>query len=143
MTIYLLTTVLFLSVLSVSDIRTKTIPGWAGPAYCIAAGILHIIRADLPVLQLFAGLIPGTILLLLSWVFSPSIGAGDALAVLACGCALGLEKEFAALTFALVICAVFGTILLIRKKAKRSDFLPFLPFLTLSHIVMLLFNAIL
>lgn len=141
--IYLLTTVAFLGVLSVSDIRTKTIPGWIPPVYCLAVGILHLVLSDLPLWQLTAGLIPGGILLLLSWVFSSSVGAGDALAVLACGCALGLELEFAALTAALVICAIFGTVLLVRKKVRRSDTLPFLPFLTASHILMLITGVIL
>lgn len=143
MNIYLLPTMLLLIFLSVSDIRTKTIPGWPAPVYGLVIGILHLVRADLSLLQILAGLIPGGILLLLSWAFSSSVGVGDALAVLACGCALGLEREFSALTTALIICAVFGTILLIRKKAKRSDCLPFLPFLAASHIVMFITGVIL
>ncbi len=136
MNIYLLMTVIVLVVLSVCDIRTKSVPGWVCPAYCLITGVLHLVRGDLPLLPLLAGLIPGAVLLLLSWAFSSSIGAGDALAVLASGCALGLEREFAAVTTALIICAVFSTILLIRKKVRRSDFLPFIPFLAASHIIM-------
>ncbi len=143
MNLYLLITILFLGILSVSDIRTKTIPGWSAPLYCVVVGVLHLILGDLSAWQLLAGLIPGAILLLLSWIFSSSIGAGDGLAVLACGCALGLEREFAALTAALIICAIFGMILLVRKKAKRTDTLPFLPFLTASHIVMFVSGVIL
>ncbi len=142
MTLYLLLTAVFLCVLSVSDIRTKTIPGWSALLFCAAAGVLHLILSDLPVIQVLAGIAPVLILLLLSKVLSPSLGEGDGLAVMACGCALGSDREFAALTAALVFCGIISIILLLLKKVRRSDCLPFLPFLAASHLLMLITEVI-
>ncbi len=140
--IQLLTTI-FVCCLSVSDIRTRTIPGWAAPVFGLAIGILHLVLTNITALQLGAGLLPGMILLVLSLVFHASVGIGDAFAVMACGLALGLEKEFAALSAALILCAVFCCALLILKRVKRSDCLPFLPFLASVHLIMLTAEVIL
>jgi predicted PurR-regulated permease PerM len=66
--IQLLTTI-FVCCLSVSDIRTRTIPGWAAPVFGLAIGILHLVLTNITALQLGAGLLPGMILLVLSLVF--------------------------------------------------------------------------
>lgn len=143
MKICLLLTTLFLCLLSVSDLRTRTIPGWAAPVFGAGTSLLHLFLRDLTLLQFFAGLFPGILLLLLALIFRASLGMGDALAVTACGAAIGAERIFAALTAALVMCAVFSAVLLLLRRVKRSDCLPFLPFLAASHIVMLTAEVIL
>ena len=142
MSIFWFLTIVFLCLLSVSDIRTKTIPGWAAPAFGIAVGILHLFVPGMTFLQCLAGLIPGVCLLLVSLAFRSGVGCGDACTLMACGAALGAERAFAALTAAFVFCAVFCVILLLRKKIRRSDCIPFLPFLASSHIVMLIAEVI-
>lgn len=137
MEICLLLTTLFLMALSVSDFRTHTIPGWACPVFAAASGVLHLILKDLSLTGFLTGLLPGAVLLVLSLVFHASLGTGDGLAVMACGAALGLDRILAAFTAALLLCAAICVILLVRKKVRRSDALPFLPFLTASHIIML------
>lgn len=136
MKLSLLLTAAFVCILSISDFRTKTIPGWAAPALGAGMLILHLILQDLTWMQVLTGLIPGSILLLLSFAFHAMIGAGDGAVVLACGAALGFEKTFAALTAALILCALFCTVLLLLKRIRRSDSLPFLPFLASSHLLM-------
>ena len=143
MMICLILTTVFLCLLSISDIRTRTIPGWAAPLFGAAVIILHLVRSDLTIPPMLAGLIPGAVLVFLSLAFRSSLGAGDGFVVMACGAALGAERTFAALTAALVLCAVFCVFLLVLKKARRSDCLPFLPFLAASHIVMLVAEVIL
>ena len=143
MRICLLLATVFLCVLSLSDLRTRTIPGYAAPAFGIAMGILHLILQDMSLPQFLMGLDPGSVLLFLSLAFSTSLGAGDGLVVIACGAAVGPERIYAALTAALVICAVCCILLLLLKKVRRSDRLPFLPFLSVSFLVMLIAEVIL
>jgi leader peptidase (prepilin peptidase)/N-methyltransferase len=126
----------FVCILSVSDCRTKTIPAWAAPIFGACMLLLHLLFSGLTLMQFLTGLIPGGILLLLSFLFHSQIGSGDGAVVLACGVALGFENTFAALTCALVLCAFFCTVLLILKKKRRSDTLPFLPFLAASHLIL-------
>ena len=143
MNICLLLTCIFLSLLSVSDVKTKTIPAWASPAFAVLSGVLHLFLQDLSAAAFFAGLIPGAVLLILSIVFRASVGIGDGFAAMACGAALGPERIMAALAAAFVFCAVFCMVLLLLKRIRRSDSLPFLPFLASSHIVMLIAEVIL
>ena len=126
----------FLCILSVSDIHTKTIPGWAAPLFGAGMIILHLFLSDLSLPECLAGLIPGAVLLILSVSFRSQIGTGDGTVVLACGLATGFERTFAALTAALVFCAVFSGILLLLRRIRRSDSLPFLPFLAAAHVLM-------
>jgi len=143
MNICLLLTCIFLSLLSVSDVKTKTIPAWASPAFLLLSGVLHLFLQDLSAAAFLAGLIPGAVLLILSLVFRASVGTGDGFAAMACGAALGPERIMAALAAAFVFCAVFCMVLLFLKRIRRSDSLPFLPFLASSHIVMLIAEVIL
>lgn len=143
MNICLLLTCIFLSLLSVSDVKTKTIPAWASPAFLLLSGVLHLFLQDLSAAAFLAGLIPGAVLLILSLVFRASVGTGDGFAAMACGAALGPKRIMAALAAAFVFCAVFCMVLLLLKRIRRSDSLPFLPFLASSHIVMLIAEVIL
>ena len=143
MNISLLLTCIFLSVLSVSDVKTKTVPAWASPAFLLLSGVLHLFLKDRSAAAFFAGLLPGVVLLVLSLVFRASVGCGDGFAAMACGAALGPERIMAALAAAFVFCAVFCMVLLLLKRIRRSDSLPFLPFLASSHIVMLIAEVIL
>ena len=74
MNISLLLTCIFLSVLSVSDVKTKTVPAWASPAFLLLSGVLHLFLKDLSTAAFFAGLLPGVVLLVLSLVFRASVG---------------------------------------------------------------------
>lgn len=140
--IFLLLSTIFLCLLSLSDIRTRTIPGWTAPVFGISMGIWHLFLKDMTLPQFLLGLIPGVVLLLLAMAFSSQLGYGDSLVVMACGAALGPERIFAALTAAFVFCALCCVVLLLLKKVRRSDSLPFLPFLASSHIVMLIAEVI-
>ena len=143
MNICLLLTCIFLCILSVIDVKTKAIPAWAAPAFLILSGILHLFLQDLSAITFLAGLLPGAVLLILSFVFKASVGSGDGFAAMACGAALGPERIMSALAAAFVFCAVFCMVLLLLKKLHRRDSLPFLPFLAASHIVMLITEVIL
>ena len=142
MRICLILSTLFLCLLSLSDLRTRTIPGYASPAFGVTVGILHLFLRDLTLPQFFMGLVPGAVLLFLSIAFSSSVGAGDGLAAMACGAAVGPERIYAALAAAFVLCAVCCVVLLLLKRVRRSDSLPFLPFLASSFLIMLIMEVI-
>ena len=142
MPVFELLTAVFLCVLSVTDLRTKTIPGWASPAFGIAMGILHLLLPGMTLPECLMGLIPGAGLLVLSLIFRASMGVGDACAVMACGVAIGAERIFAELTAAFVLCAMLCAVLLIMKKIRRSDSLAFLPFLASSHMIVLIVKVV-
>lgn len=133
--------ILMLILLSVSDLKSHTIPVLPVLVFAAVMAAVHLSAGDLPAVRIFTGMLPGLFLLAVSLASRSSIGTGDGIAVAACGAAIGLSSELASLTAALVLCCAYSIVLLIRKKAGRKDTLPFLPFLTAGHILVLLTEA--
>ena len=133
--------ILMLILLSVSDLKSHTIPVLPVLVFAAVMAAVHLSAGDLPAVRIFTGMLPGLFLLAVSLASRSSIGTGDGIAVAACGAAIGLSSELASLTVALVLCCVYSIVLLIRKKAGRKDTLPFLPFLTAGHILVLITEA--
>ena len=133
--------ILMLILLSVSDLKSHTIPVLPVLAFAVVMAAVHLSAGDLPAVRIFTGMLPGLFLLAVSLASRSSIGTGDGIAAAACGAAIGLSSELASLTAALVLCCAYSIVLLIRKKAGRKDTLPFLPFLTAGHILVLIMEA--
>ena len=133
--------ILMLILLSVSDLKSHTIPVLPVLVFAAVMTAVHLSAGDLPAVRIFTGMLPGLFLLAVSLASRSSIGTGDGFAVAACGAAIGLSSELASLTAALVLCCAYSIVLLIRKKAGRKDTLPFLPFLTAGHILVLITEA--
>ena len=133
--------ILMLILLSVSDLKSHTIPMLPVLVFAAVMAAVHLTAGDLPAVRIFTGMLPGLFLLAVSLASRSSIGTGDGIAVAACGAAIGLSSELASLTAALVLCCAYSIVLLIRKKAGRKDTLPFLPFLTAGHILVLIMEA--
>ena len=133
--------ILMLILLSVSDLKSHTIPVLPVLVFAAVMAAVHLTAGDLPAVRIFTGMLPGLFLLAVSLAARSSIGTGDGIAVAACGAAIGLSSELASLTAALVLCCAYSIVLLIRKKAGRKDTLPFLPFLTAGHILVLITEA--
>ena len=133
--------ILMLILLSVSDLKSHTIPVLPVLVFAAVMAAVHLSAGDLPAVRIFTGMLPGLFLLAVSLASRSSIGTGDGIAVAACGAAIGLSSELASLTAALVLCCAYSIVLLIRKKAGRKDTLPFLPFLTAGHILVLITEA--
>ena len=133
--------ILMLILLSVSDLKSHTIPVLPVLVFAAVMTAVHLSAGDLPAVRIFTGMLPGLFLLAVSLASRSSIGTGDGIAVAACGAAIGLSSELASLTAALVLCCAYSIVLLIRKKAGRKDTLPFLPFLTAGHILVLITEA--
>ena len=133
--------ILMLILLSVSDLKSHTIPVLPVLVFAAVMAAVHLTAGDLPAVRIFTGMLPGLFLLAVSLASRSSIGTGDGIAVAACGAAIGFSSELASLTAALVLCCAYSIVLLIRKKAGRKDTLPFLPFLTAGHILVLITEA--
>lgn len=79
--------------------------------------------------ELCLRILPGTILLLIRLLKRRWIGEGDVLLVFACGYALGAEAIWLMVMAASLLGGCFGGILLMLKKCRGKDTLPFVPFL--------------
>ena len=117
------------------DMKKKKIP--FGPAVglcmvCLGYGIF-----DSGVMQTLTGILPGTVLLLISIVAPGQIGMGDGLIAIGYGAVIGWRRTCLWLLFAFFFTAVTGVIIGITQKNNRIS-LPFIPFLAMVHVGMCL-----
>ena len=87
--------------------------------------------------MLLPACLPGMLFLALSRMLPGQIGAGDAWVVLSLGAWMPSEELLAMVCVSLFAAAVAAGILFLRK--KRTKTLPFVPFLLLGRILMILF----
>ena len=119
---------------TISDIKEKRIGVFWSITGCIAGIILKFCFGN-DICTVLSGLIPGAILLVISFLSHRSVGEGDGLILMAIGCILGIRKGFAVIILALLISVPVSAFLLLIKKAGRETAIPFVPFLFLGSII--------
>ncbi len=130
----------YLLVLSIYDIRTRKIPVlWLGIGGVAALVNFVCLCLYLPLLELWPEVIkswgPG-ILMLAVGKLSGKIGSGDGSVLLVTGSILGSVKITKVFAGSLLLAAVTAAALLMLRKVRKNDKIPFMPFLTVSVILL-------
>jgi len=99
-----------------------------------AFGVLFFQEKGMWVLSL-GGAGVGILFLGISKMTKEALGYGDSLVILGLGILLGLWQVMTVLVMAFSLAAISSMILLVLKKMNRRTTLPFIPFLTLSYLV--------
>lgn len=84
------------------------------------------------------GFMIGAIVVFISKVTKGKIGMGDGLILCTTGVGLGLWRNLELFAYALFIAAIVSIILLTLRIVNRKHSLPFVPFLLLSYLVILI-----
>lgn len=128
----------FLAVCAVQDLKAKEIKlrtlifGGIISAGLVIFGLLG--GAITPV-STVCGLLPGTLVLLMSYASKGKIGVGDGIILCICGALTGGLCCIACLFYGLLLTALFSMILMAFRKLKFSGSLPFVPFLFFGTII--------
>lgn len=140
---YLVCKILFgvyLAYLSVEDIRKKSLP-----VPGIAAGLLFVPffvitegASNITLLDNLKGMIPGGLLIFISFLSRGQIGIGDGAVVLITGVAIGIGNIVIVLTGALLLISVFSMLMLLLGKLNRKSTLPFVPFVFAGYLGVLI-----
>ena len=121
-----------LVVSSIEDIRKKEILLWeicTCAVLSVAAVFMAFYKGSLDIMDVLLSILPGAILLFLSFISREGIGYGDGLIVLAAGPSLGFYDLLTMLMTAIILSGLFSGLLLIFKRAKRKTRIAFAPFL--------------
>lgn len=125
---------LYLLAMSIYDMKRKEI-------HIGATLLTGIVLAAIRVIQFFhegvsvelvLGVVPGLLVLLLSYATHGKIGMGDGFVMMVCGMVLSFLDNLFLLFFALVLSAAAGAVLMIFRRVKRSYTMPFVPFICVS-----------
>ena len=85
--------------------------------------------------EIVTGVIPGLVCLLAGWATREAIGYGDGYLLCAMGMYLSWGDILGVFMIASFLAGVLGVILLILKKKRGTDSLPFVPFLLMGAII--------
>lgn len=135
-----LTGILFLLAASRQDLRERKV------SVCLlAAAFFSALAFRGPAgwgaLPLMTDLAPGLFLILLSFLLRGELGSGDGAAVLVLGLYAGGFRALEAAAAGMVLLGLTGLFRILSGRSSGRETLPFLPFLTAAHLVMILGRA--
>lgn len=127
-----------LSFLSYQDYRKKEVSLALILLLGIFGMIFRLTDGKLQWASLLAGMSIGVIFMLLSFLTGGKIGVGDGLVLIVSGVYLGFWRNLSMCLIALSLAGLNGLLLLLMKRCKKEDTLPFFPFLLAGYVILLL-----
>lgn len=120
---------------AVRDIRTHTVcTGMWGTA-ALAGAVWNMVWKERDGSWVIISALVGLTLIILSQLMKGRIGLGDGIVFLTLGLWKGAGEAGTILFYSLLLCSLWSILQLIQKKMKRSDSVPFLPFIFFGIIL--------
>lgn len=134
-----LTTIL--SVISIIDLKYKIIPNKIIAIIFIFGVLFNIITKTVTVGNMITGFFIISIpLLVMSIILKGSMGGGDIKLMAAAGAFLGWKSIIVAFLIGCIIASITSIILIILRKIKRTDMIPYGPFLSMGIFIASLYG---
>lgn len=128
---------IFLAVFTLYDIKNMQIPIIYVLLFALSVIGICIADSDYNAVDIIVRVLPGVFLLLISFVTSQAVGYGDGLVMVLIGLLLDINMVTSLLLTALILSSVVSVLALISKKANRQTRLPFMPFLLIAWLIVL------
>ncbi len=129
---------------SIYDMKSLALPLWlfigSGMGSLVSAGY-QFVKGSLIWEELLVALLPGGICLLLSFVTREQIGYGDGWLLLNLGMSLGAGAVWELWMVGLLASFAVSVVLLCSRRAKRSFRIPFVPFLCMGYVWVIMGGA--
>lgn len=137
--------VCFLTICALFDWKRKQIPTislWIGGIVMSIVCIVQIVLGTRTIWDSFGGILVGLFLLFISFITRQQIGLGDGILFVITGIGLGFFDNIILLMSSLFLTSIVALSLFVAKKIKRKETLPFIPFVWVSFICILLKNIL-
>lgn len=131
---------IWLLVCSIQDVKRKEIHIALLLAGMITSIVLSIFLIDISIESRIIGVFLGGTLIGLHFLSRGQIGIADGLIVSGLGLGLGFSISSAILLLSLFLSAVVSLFLIVLKKVKRKTTIPFVPFLFVAYLGVILFT---
>lgn len=132
----------FLILCSYLDVKYRRIPVSVYLIFMLISAAVVVCegRSDLGTWMI--GMIPGIIMIVISFISHEKIGYGDSISIALMGILYKYEMVLSVCAVGFGIIFLAGLIMMITGKAKLSDRLPFMPFLMVGNIWVVLAGVI-
>lgn len=128
---------IYLTICTYTDIKTKTISLFNSAGFAISIFILGCITDTISLKYILLQMLPGFFLILLSLIKPNSIGLGDGIIFLIVGLSTSLIMCLNILLITLLLSSIYSILLLLRHYSKKY-IIPLAPFILLSSVFVLL-----
>lgn len=122
----------------VEDLRNREVHSLPVLLMGVVGALLSFLGGDWKDWTVVLRFCPGTFALLFAWVTGECIGYGDAWVLLGLGCFLSLAEIVNLCMVAVTLAGLVAAFLLLVKQRGRKTQIPFVPFLLLGYMVLLL-----
>ncbi|MDE7062253.1 MAG: hypothetical protein K2O73_03290 [Lachnospiraceae bacterium] len=126
-----------LGICSVEDIYRQKVHSVVVLLFGIVGVMVHLLQRQISIYSILAGAAIGVLVMLLSRMAKGMVGVGDGLVLMVTGIYLGGTGNMQLLCGGLILTAICGLGLLAFFRRRRTDTIPFVPFLLLSYMGML------
>lgn len=132
----------FLILCSYLDVKYRRIPVSVYPIFMLISAAVVVCEGRLDWRTWMIGMIPGIIMIVISFISHEKIGYGDSISIALMGILYKYEMVLSVCAVGFGIIFLAGLIMMITGKAKLSDRLPFMPFLMVGNIWVVLAGVI-
>lgn len=119
---------------SITDLKCRKVYKAVAAGYLLLALLGHFIGKT-AVAEIAAGLLPGSVCVLLSWLSRQGLGYGDSILIAICGVSVGFWSCVAIIFTAFFFSGLWAVGLLVFRRAERKKEIPFVPFLLIAVIL--------
>jgi leader peptidase (prepilin peptidase)/N-methyltransferase len=126
-----------LGFLSIEDIRTHKIRDIVVMIFAIIGIFMHVIFQRIGTLDVMGGLATGVVIYFISKKTGEKIGVGDALVLMLTGIFIGFWKNILLIWISTTFLTIYGLIMILIKKKTRNDRIPYIPFLLISCLLLI------
>lgn len=133
---------IYLLIISISDVKERKISlkilMLGGVITSFGVG-MHLIEKTVSY-QYILGTIPGVVLIFIA-LMTRQVGIADGVIFVYIGLLLKYQESVAVVCVSVLIIAVFSAILLVIRKVERKHELPFIPFIAVGYLIILVIGA--
>lgn len=126
--------VLVLMYFAFVDCKKKCISKWPLILLSIIVAICTIVVKELSIIEMIGGITVGFIMILISLLTKQKLGLGDGILITIMGAFLGFQTTLLMILYALTVSAIYSMILLVIKHVNRQYRIPFIPFILIGYI---------
>lgn len=123
---------------SIQDIIHKKINTWLIVAGGLLLVLTLLILRPISITESLSGLPVGVLVMAISKATGGKIGMGDGMVLCVTGLWLGLWRNMELFAYALLAAAIVSVVLLALRLVNRKKSIPFIPFLLLGYLIILL-----
>lgn len=127
-----------LGVHSIEDIRQKKITVTITLFSGILGILMHLVFQNQSIFTMLTGVFSGSLILLFSYLSKGKIGMGDGIVLMLTGLYLGLKENILLMLISFLAAGAWGLFLVTVRHTKKSERIPFVPFLFLGYGLMMI-----